>query len=716
MKISVADHSGFCFGVENAISKAKREVETLQGDERIFSFGPLIHNKRVIADLENMGIQVSENMDDFKSGDAVIIRSHGIGEQFYEKAEELGLNLIDATCPFVIRIHQLVKEAHDQGKGIIIIGNKDHPEVHGISGWSGDDAIVISDAEEAETALSEKLDKDVDYLVVSQTTMRLEVFNSIVEVLTAAGLNLDVKNTICSATKKRQEGCAKLAKNSDLMIVVGDVNSSNTRKLVEISRKYCRNTIFIENAGEIPLKSLSKYNRIGIAAGASTPEYAIKEVIIRMSENSQDARLMEQYMDEIEKSLKMPRSGELVSGKVLAVRDDEVVVNLGRKKDGIIPVSEVKLEEGQTLKDLFKVGDEIDAKVLRTDDGDGTILLSRRKLEVTVHWAELAEALENKETVTVKVARQVKGGVIAFYKEVQGFIPMSQLSDRYVEDASIFIGEDLDVKVSRVDQRKSRAVFSHKERIMEEKQKLLDEIWETLNVGDIVQGKVMRFTDYGAFVDIGGIDGLLHISEISWSKLKHPKEVLSLGEEINVKILSLNREKGKISLGLKQTQPEPWSVVDETFSVGEIVEGKIVQIKEYGCFVEIAPGIDGLVHISEISNKRVGNIHEVLTVGQKLQIKILDIDKDNRRISLSIKEAMGDAFAPKTQEEKEEAKELEAEAEAEVEAEAKAETEAVADAEAEAKAEVEAEAEEAVEEKEPETEEASDTEDAKDAE
>lgn len=675
MKIKVADHSGFCFGVENAISKAKNEAKKLSKGRRIFSFGPLIHNKRVIEDLQALGIEVAQNTDEFISTDAVIVRSHGIGKYFYDLAAEVGFQLIDATCPFVSRIQDLVHKAWQEGKAVIIVGNKNHPEVKGINGWCDNTALVISDPQEALLALEEGLDRSLEYLLVAQTTMRLEIFNEIVDLLKDGGLDLDIKNTICSATKKRQEACAGLAKNSDVMIVVGDENSSNTRKLVEISEKYCRKTIFVENAEKLPLKRLSKYNRIGIAAGASTPEYAIKEVITRMSENSKDARLMEQYMDEIEKSLKMPRGGELVSGTVLAVRDDEIVVNLGRKKDGIIPESEVKLEEGQTLKDLFKVGDEIDAKVLKTDDGDGTILLSRRKLEVTVHWAELAEALENKETVTVKVARQVKGGVIAFYKEVQGFIPMSQLSDRYVEDASIFIGEELDVKVSRVDQRKSRAVFSHKERIMEEKQKLLDEIWETLNIGDIVQGKVMRFTDYGAFVDIGGIDGLLHISEISWSKLKHPKEVLSLGEEINVKILNMNREKGKISLGLKQTQPEPWSIVDEKFTVGEVVPGKVVQIKEYGCFVEISPGIDGLVHISEISNKRVGNIHEVLTVGQKLETKILDIDKENRRISLSIKEAMGDAFAPKTQEEKErEAKEMEAQAKAKTE-EAKAEDE-----------------------------------------
>lgn len=391
------------------------------------------------------------------------------------------------------------------------------------------------------------------------------------------------------------------------------------------------------------MKELRKCNRIGVAAGASTPERVIKEVIANMSESiTKEMNSMADYMDEIDASLRLPHTGEIVNGKVDQVNDNEVIVNMGCKKDGILTADEVSMEEGQTLTDLFKVGDEIQAKVLKTDDSDGGILLSKKKLEVNEHWNEINEALENKADIEVKVVKAVKGGVIASYKEVSGFIPLSQLSNRYVESADEFLGQTLSVKVSRVDQRRGRAVFSHKAVLAEERQKQLDEIWSTLQVDDIVEGTVMRFTDYGAFIDLGGIDGLLHISEISWGKLKHPDEVLKIGQKVEVKILSMNREKGKISLGLKQTMPEPWSVINDNYHVDQIVSGKVVQLKEYGAFVELEPGLDGLVHISEVANKRVNNIGDELTVGQEVSAKILDIDTERKRISLSIKDALGD--------------------------------------------------------------------------
>jgi 4-hydroxy-3-methylbut-2-enyl diphosphate reductase len=384
---------------------------------------------------------------------------------------------------------------------------------------------------------------------------------------------------------------------------------------------------------------LTKCNKIGVAAGASTPECVIKEVIANMSELNEKFS-MEDFMDEIDASLRLPRVGEVVDGSVHQVTEKEVIVNMGCKKDGILPVEEVTLEEGQTLADLFKEGDEIQAKVIKTDDGDGGILLSKKKLEINEHWNEINEALENKSNITVKVVKQVNGGVIAAYKEVTGFIPLSQLSDKFVESADEFLGQVMEVKVTRVDQKRGRAVFSRKAVLGEARQQKIAAIWEGLNVEDVVEGTVMRFTDYGAFVDLGGIDGLLHISEISWGKLKHPQEVLQIGDKVNVKILSMNEEKGKISLGLKQTMPEPWSVIDDTYAVGQVVAGKVVQIKEYGAFVELEPGLDGLVHISEVAHKRVTNIADELSIGQEVSAKILEIDKDRKRISLSIKETV----------------------------------------------------------------------------
>ncbi len=372
-----------------------------------------------------------------------------------------------------------------------------------------------------------------------------------------------------------------------------------------------------------------------------------------ITNNIDEANGMQDFMDEIEKSLKIPQRGEIVKGEIIQVGPREVYVNLGCKKDGVIPKDEIALEANQDIETLFKLGDVVEAKVLKTDDGEGNILLSRKKVEISEHWNEIIKAYEDKSFINAKVIREVKGGVIAAYKEVTGFIPMSQLNDRYVEKADEFIGQTLTVKVTRVDQKRNKAVFSHKAYLAEEKSKKIAEIWASLNVGDTVEGTVMRFTDYGAFVDIGGIDGLLHISEISWGKLRHPQEALKIGEKINVKILSMNEEKGKISLGLKQNTPEPWSVINENYQVGQVVQGKVVQIKEYGAFVELEPGLDGLVHISEIAHKRVTNIADEISVGQIVSAKILEIDEEKRRISLSIKETLDESAetVPSVQEE-----------------------------------------------------------------
>lgn len=625
-----AENAGFCFGVKQAIEKAERAAE--KADGHIYSMGSLIHNERVTSDLEKKGIKIISSLDEVKTGEKVIIRSHGEGKALYDEAKKRGVELVDATCPFVAKIHTLVNETDKQ---VVIVGDKNHPEVMGIDGWCTSPAIIVGGYEDAVN-----VQKD-DLYIVTQTTIREAMLQDVIKAFDDNGKKYEVHNTICSATSKRQDSCRGLAQKTDLMVVIGGKHSSNTKKLYEIAKKYCNNTFFVENIEDLPLKEVQKCNKIGVAAGASTPECTIKEVIARMSEVTLEKELnMMDLMDEIEKSLRLPRSGEIVTGKVHQVTEKEIIVNLGCKKDGILPLSEITLEEGQTLADAFKVDDEIQAKVIKTDDGDGGILLSKKRLEISANWDEIVKALEDKTVLEVKVTRPVNGGVIAEYKEVSGFIPLSQLSDHYVENAEEFVGQTMEVKVSRVDQRRNRAVFSHKLFLNEEKDKLIAEIWENLNVDDVVEGTVMRFTDYGAFVDIGGIDGLLHISEISWGKLKHPQEVLTIGQKINVKVLSMNKEKGKISLGLKQNQPEPWSVIDDNYQIGQVIEGKVVQIKEYGAFVELEPGLDGLVHISEVAHKRVGNIAEELEVGQEVTAKILEIDKDRKRISLSIRETV----------------------------------------------------------------------------
>ncbi|QIB69282.1 bifunctional 4-hydroxy-3-methylbut-2-enyl diphosphate reductase/30S ribosomal protein S1 [Aminipila butyrica] len=646
-RIELAKNSGFCFGVKRAMDITEEAAEQFAGTKQVYTCGPLIHNRNVTDGLREKGVEIIDELSQASEQDVVIIRSHGEGQAFYEQAEQIGFQLIDATCPFVKKIHKLVKEAADRGEAVVIVGDQEHPEVRGINGWCRNKAFIINSLEEAD-----KLEPG-NYFVVAQTTIQQSHFEAILSRLAEKGCGLDLHNTICSATRDRQESCKKLAEKVDAMLIIGDRSSSNSQKLYDLSKKHCEKVYFIENIADLPLKDIELCNKIGVAAGASTPERLIKEVIANMSEfltENNEENLMHGLMDEIEKSLRLPRGGEIVDGTVIQVTDREVVVNLGCKKDGIIPKDELTLEGEQKLTDLFKEGDEIQAKVLKTDDGDGNILLSKKKLEVNEHWDEINSALEDKSFVNAKVIKEVKGGVIAAYKEVYGFIPLSQLSDKFVDKAEEFIGKTLPVRVTRVDQKKGKAVFSHKAYLAEERQKKIDEVWGSLSEGDVVEGTVMRFTDYGAFVDIGGIDGLLHISEISWGKLKHPQEVLSIGQKIEVKVLSMNNEKGKISLGLKQTKPEPWSVIDEKYQIGQVISGKIVQIKEYGAFVELEPGLDGLVHISEIAHKRVTNIADEISVGQEVSAKILEIDRDRKRISLSIKETLDAPVDEETEE------------------------------------------------------------------
>ena len=637
--ITVAEHAGFCFGVQRAVSAAEQELERASRDGvKLYCLGSLIHNKAVTEDLEKKGLITIRSIEEAQPGSRVLIRAHGEPDSTYEAAAAKGIAVCDETCPFVYRIHEAARKAGSAGRKVFVIGDPSHPEVIGILG-STDAAVGACDDPERVTEFRGALE-NVPITALAQTTLTREKFDACCAVLKEICADLAVEDTICNATRQRQDAAAQLASGSDAMVVIGDKNSSNSRKLFDICSQRCAFTVFVEKLSDLPLHVLKKYNKIGVAASASAPQQIILEVIANMSEvlnQNTEMNEMLAYMDEIEKSLKLPGRGEVITGTVVQVTNDYVVVNLGCKKDGMLPKAEVTLEDGQELTAAFKEGDEVQAKVIKTDDGDGNILLSKKKLQSGENWEEINAALDSKEVVNVVVQKEVKGGVIAAYKEVTGFIPMSQLADHYVENAEEFIGKTLPVKVTRVDQRRNKAVFSHKAFLAEEKHKKIAEIWDTLNVGDVVEGKVMRFTDYGAFVDIGGIDGLLHISEISWGKLRHPQEALNIGDVINVKILSMNPEKGKISLGLKQNAPEPWSVIDENYHEGDIVKGKVAQIKEYGAFVELAPGLDGLVHISEVAHKRVGKISDELSIGQEIDAKILEIDKEKRRISLSIK-------------------------------------------------------------------------------
>lgn len=646
MEIEVAKHSGFCFGVKEAMKKAEKTIENCrEKSKKIYTYGPLIHNTQVNQELKNKGVVCVNSINDVEKGSTIIVRSHGVPKSFYEEAKKKELEVIDATCVFVRKVQQKAQECYGKGKQVVIIGNKNHPEVIGINGWCNESAIIIENECDAEKITGDNI------CVVAQTTITESLWEQIEKVLDRNLSHVEYYNTICSATEERQKSCLEVSKRVDAMIVIGGKHSSNSQKLYAIAKKNCKKSCFIETKHDLPLNDFKKCNKIGVAAGASTPERIIKEVITIMSElsfegetenmtDSTPQNQMEELMEEIEKSLRIPGRGEIIKGTIIQVRDNEVIVNLGCKKDGIIPKDEITTDSSVDLNKLFNIGDDIEAQVLKTDDGEGNLLLSKRRLDAYGNWNEIVEIQKENSAIEVKVKNKVKGGVIAVYKELTGFIPISQLSNKFVENMDEYVGQVLKVKIVQLDKKKNKIIFSHRTYLDEERAKKIEQVWNSIAEGDSIEGKVMRFTNYGAFVDIGGIDGLLHISEISWGKINHPSDALEIGQKIKVKVLSIDNKNEKVSLGLKQTTPEPWAEVDKKFNLGDIIEGKVVQIKDYGVFVEIEPGMDGLVHISEMSYNHVANPATEVELNQIVKAKILDIDKENKRISLSIKETL----------------------------------------------------------------------------
>ncbi|QZY56890.1 bifunctional 4-hydroxy-3-methylbut-2-enyl diphosphate reductase/30S ribosomal protein S1 [Crassaminicella profunda] len=633
MKIIIADNAGFCFGVKQAMNKTINAIGNTNS-KKIYTYGPLIHNNQVINKLEGMGVSAVENLEDAKES-TLIIRSHGVPIHIYDLAKQWNIEIIDATCPFVRKVQKTAKEYYDQGYTIIIIGNPKHPEVIGINGWCNNNAYIVQTLEDIDAIKHwEKI------CVVAQTTITLDLWNSVVEKLNEKATVFEKFNTICTATKERQKACGNVAKEVDAMIVIGGYHSSNTQKLVQIGKKYCKNTYHIETADELPIEELKNLNKIGVTAGASTPDWIIKEAIEKMNNMEHENNEMMKMMEEIENSLTVPRRGNTVNGTVIHVTDKEIMVNIGYKSDGIIPKHEISNDPLVNPHDIAKEGDPIEAYVLRTDDGEGNILLSKKRVDAEKYWENLEEVKAENKTLKVKVLQVVKGGVIAAYKEITGFIPASQLSTSYVDDLQEYVGKELHVKIIDLDFRKKKVVFSRRVVKKEENEIKRRLLWESIEKGKTIEGEVKRLADFGAFVDIGGMDGLVHISDLSWGRVNHPKEVVKIGDKIKVVILDFDKEKNRISLGLKQTTPEPWGNIEGKYNVGDIVDGKVVKLVDFGAFVELEPGVDGLVHISQIADRHIAKASEEVHVGQTVKVKILDLNKENKRISLSMKEAV----------------------------------------------------------------------------
>jgi len=631
MELVVARTAGFCFGVNNAV-KIVFDLAT-KSDKKIYTLGPIIHNNQVVDKLAKFGVTTIDEPEQAIVPAKVVIRAHGVNPEVISALEKRGLDVVNATCPYVEKIQRLASEKYKEGYSIIIVGDKSHPEIIGINGWCGNNAIII-DKEEQVNTLPATL-KNV--CVVAQTTFIREKWEKIIQSLNKRFENVLKFDTICNATDKRQVEADKISKEVDMILVVGGENSSNTNKLYEICKANCNKTYKIQTASDIPPVDIKKIKKIGITAGASTPDWVIKEVILKMSElDKQDMEMS--FADAFESSLVTLTTGQITKGRIIGYNNSEVYVDLGFKSDGIIPMQEFSDDVDFDPEKSLKVGEEVDVFVVRVNDGEGNVILSKKKVDAVKGWDILESAFETKKPVTVKISEKVNGGVIGYASGVKIFIPASQISDRFVKDLSEFVKQVVQVEIIEINKQKRRVVGSARAIIEKNKEVSSNEIWNSIEIAKTYKGQVKSLMDFGAFVDIGGVDGLVHLSELSWKKIKHPSEVVKVGDEITVSVLEFDKDKKRISLGFKKLEDNPWNKVAEKYEVGSVVTGKVVRLVPFGAFVEIEQGIDGLVHISQISNFRLGKPGDVLKVGQQVEAKITELDIEAKKISLSIKE------------------------------------------------------------------------------
>jgi 4-hydroxy-3-methylbut-2-enyl diphosphate reductase len=632
-RVVLAKSAGFCFGVKRAVDCVYEKLNS----GKIYTYGPIIHNKKVTDDLQAHGVEVIESLDDVDTDGEVIIRSHGIPPQVYAALDSHGLKYTDCTCPFVKKIHKIVKKSYeDEQRCIIIVGNRVHPEVVGINGWCNNTAVIINSPEEA-VELKTEIDKTKKWALVVQTTFQIDVFNSIMSVLGNGFNDLKLYNTICNATSDRQKEAVEIAKSVDYMVVLGDNKSSNTRKLFEISEKYCKNTFLCESIQDLQLNIFPKDVKIGITAGASTPSVIIKEAVKAMSETKQD------FMEMVDSTFVSLRTGQVVKGKVINVSDTGVVnVDLGYKSDGTIARSEFSDDPNVNPAEVVNPGDEISVFVIRVNDGEGNVQLSKKKVDAFKGYEDIEKAYEEKKTITGKVVETVKGGLMILVNGIKVFVPSSQISNRYVEDLSSFIGNEYEFEILEYNTEKARPriVAGRKALAQKEIDEKKKQVFESIHEGDKINGTVSRIVEFGAFVDLGGVDGLIHISELSWGRVRKVTDVLKEGQAVTVTVLGVDPVKGKISLSLKDADADPWKDAETKYAVGNVVTGKVVRMTGFGAFVELAEGVDGLVHISQIAYKHVEKPEDELTIGQEISAKVTELDLDNKKISLSIKETL----------------------------------------------------------------------------
>ncbi len=645
MKVTVAKTAGFCFGVNRAVEIVN---SLAHNDSKVCTLGPIIHNKEMVEELRGKGVFSIDELSEASSFDTVVIRSHGVSKDVYDSLEAMSCDVVDATCPFVSKIHRIVAKAGENNKTVLIAGDKNHPEVMGIVGHCKGECYTFKKEEELQNALDLMLNKNIkDICVVAQTTFDITLFEKCLKILKKVYTNAEIFDTICNATSERQTEAAALSKSSDCMIVIGDKHSSNTCKLFSICKRNCENTFLVETAADLDLDVIAKAKLIGVTAGASTPARIIKEVLDTMNDviKSSETNELENFEAMLEESLKSLNTNERVMGTVVGIAPNEVFVDVGRKQAGFIPLDELSAVPVNNPEDVVKIGDELELLIMKTNDQEGTIMLSKRRVDAKKGWELLEKAYEAKEVLTGVVTEVINGGVIVVANDTRVFIPASQATLNREDNLEALKGQEVSFRLIEVSQRgrRRKVIGSIKSVLKDEFAEKRAAFWESAEVGKTYTGTVRTLTNYGAFVDLGGVSGMIHISELSWLRIKHPSEVVNVGDTVEVYIKDINDETKKISLGYKKTEDNPWTILEKEYPVGTVVNATIVGMTTFGAFANIIPGIDGLIHISQISNKRIEKPQDELKVGEVVEAKITAIDFEKKRVSLSIRELLPDA-------------------------------------------------------------------------
>ena len=641
MKVIQAESAGFCYGVERAVELARAAAKEHSG---CVMLGHIIHNSHVVEELAALGVRKVDSVEEVREGETVIIRSHGEKKETFDRLAELGADCLNATCPNVLRIQKLVEKTDAEGRIPVIIGEKHHPEVLGVASFSKK-SVILENVEDAEKWLSEDVSRrDLPLTIAAQTTCIRSLWESSINFLKKECTNAEIFDTICNATQKRQSEAAELAAKVDVMVVVGDRKSANTQHLTEICSKRCPKVYQIEGVEELEPNFLKGCSVAGLTAGASTPASIIKEVNKTMSEEIKTMEAMEESFEELlEKSFKTLNTGDKVTGIVTAIGPTEIQVDLGTKQAGYIDLEELSADPTVKPEDVVKVGDEIELFVIRVNDVDGYAKLSKKRLDAVKVWDDIAEACENKVTLEGKVTEENKGGIVVNVKGVRVFVPASQSGQPRGAELSEMIGQTVSLRVTEVNRARRRVVGSIRAVSYEARAAAQAEIWNNIEEGKRYTGTVKSMTSYGVFVDIGGVDGMVHISELSWSRIKNPAEVVSVGDTLDVYVISFDAEKRKISLGVKDRTSNPWDTFMSTYKVGDVANVRIVKLMTFGAFAEVVPGVDGLIHISQIADRRIEKPGDVLSENQMVDAKITAIDEEKQKISLSIRALLAPA-------------------------------------------------------------------------